>query len=104
MVLPIKPWLTWSQTARDLHLLMPGNLLTLPETQACHPFDQGWGLIELKGCWRTVGIENSGQNHRGKKNIPFVGESSFFPIEMAESIPIPVTLPPFCGQLGPKYV
>ena len=44
MVPPIKPWLTWSQTARDLHLLMPGNLLTLPETQACHPFDQGWRL------------------------------------------------------------
>ena len=51
------------------------------------------GTLELKGWWRTVGIENSRQNHRGKKNIPFVGESSFFPIEMAESIPIPVTLP-----------
>jgi hypothetical protein len=51
-----------------------------------------------------LGLKIQGKTIGGKKNIPFVGESSFFPIEMAESIPIPVTLPPFCGQLGPKYV
>lgn len=50
-----------------------------------------------------LGLKTQGKTIGGK-NIPFVGESSVFPIEMAESIPIPVTLPPFCGQLGPKYV